>query len=229
MDMETQIIRVTIITINSSSRINHILLSNNNLVRHMVNLQEPIKAQVLLISLFHHFRIQGPMLVPPVIQLITILLIIRLLVVTRLRITITVKQTRGVKEVMQVMVNNNIRTMLQNLTVFIMLKLLLLHNLSNINNKIINNGQIIIVKRKSHVLLGQKMYLRQVHPIWCLLFLQFPVGILLQAASNWRHLLFHHLGGQNLAYLRCPQCRFEGLYFPYNLISVIVLHAYTCT
>lgn len=176
--MEAQRIRVIIVAISSnqikhtlsssrihytlsSSRINHTLSSNqishtlsSNLVKHTFNQREPIKVQVLLISLFPHFRIQGPMLGLPVIQpLITILVIIRHPVATQLQVTI-VRRTRGIKEAMQVMLIN-IQTTLQNPMVLIMLKVPL-HHLYNIN-KIINNGQIIIVKQKSLVLLVQKM------------------------------------------------------------------------
>lgn len=180
------------------------MVISSNRATHIHSLSGHIKTQVLHISLFPHFRIQGLMLGLQVIQpLITILVIIRQLEVTQVAVT-TIRQHHGVKAVMRIIHLINILTMLPIQVVLIVPALHLLVHYST--NNITSNGQTITVKRKFHVLLGQRNYLFQLHLILAQSLLQ-QVGIQAQISSHChrhRRCRCHpspHLGGLNPIHL----------------------------
>lgn len=180
---------------------------SSNLIIPIHSLQEHIKTQVLLISLFPPFRILGLMLDPQVIQaLITILLIIRLLEVTKTAADMEIKRLCGTMAV-TLLIHILITPRIPVVPIVLVLPLLQ----CSISNST-NSGQTTTTKQKSAVHLEQRTYLSQVHLLWVALFLQLLVVMQLQVASLSSHI--HHFGGKSPALPLYLLFRFEITFRP---------------
>uniref|UniRef100_A0A7C9F2J0 Uncharacterized protein n=1 Tax=Opuntia streptacantha TaxID=393608 RepID=A0A7C9F2J0_OPUST len=150
-----------------------IVATSSSLINHILKLKEPTKTQVLLISLFPHFRIPGLMLGLQVIQaLTTILVIIRQLELTQEVVT-AAKLTCGVKEVIQTIMQIIIKTQAVPTVQPMLLQLQL-----QIMSSIINNGRTItIVRLKLLVHLEQKILPSPIQLLCHVQFLVLLVGM----------------------------------------------------
>jgi hypothetical protein len=196
----------------SSNPATHTLSSNpatrtlsSSLAIRTLQLEGHIKTQVLLISLFPHFRIQGLILGQQVIQpLTTILVIIRQLEVTQVVDTV-IRLPCGMIPITQIIHLSSIQPMLQTQQVLIVLVLQPQRQWTT--SSITSNGLIITVKQKLVALQGQNTCLLLAHLTWevqCLVCILLPT-------PNLPRLSPRHLGGLNLHHLNCHLCRYSML------------------